>query len=92
MRGSDKSTNSHVSRSAHERARHGTNQLAGDTQVADFDQAIPGDEDIRGLDIPMDDSSGVQIAQTRQHRLGYFTQDLLADPALSVLDSLVDRF
>jgi hypothetical protein len=47
-------------------ARTRADQLAGNAKVTEFDYALAREEDVRGLDVPVDDLLGVQVRQALQ--------------------------
>jgi hypothetical protein len=47
-------------------ARARADELAGNAKVAKFDYALAGEEDVRRLDVPVDDFLGVQVRKAFQ--------------------------
>jgi hypothetical protein len=62
----------HVFGRPSESARTRADQLAGNAKVTKFDYALAREEDVRGLDVPVDDFLGVQVRQALQDLPGGF--------------------
>jgi hypothetical protein len=56
----------HVLGRPRESARARADELAGNAKVTKFDYALSREEDIRGLDVPVDDLLGMQVRKTLQ--------------------------
>ena len=56
-----KNSHRHVLGRPSESARTRADELAGNAKVTKLDYALAREEDVRGLDVPVDDFLGVQV-------------------------------
>lgn len=69
-------THTHISRRPHKRIRNTINQLPANPKITKFHLPLRIHEDIRGLDIPMDDPVFVvQVCEALEYCFGYTGED-----------------